>query len=165
MFSIIANKINSNDLNDAINNVRATRPFEVVRCGTDINLKLEPGYQGINVLKNSFFFPKITFDLNVNINPGDRIILLSQNDPVQNGIWSVVSIVSGYVNIQRPVDYSYNTPIRPGQFLIVIEGYYLGGAVIKNTTLEYDNNQNKINSYNGISPQYWTPYAYVNYVN
>jgi hypothetical protein len=164
MFSITTDKVTSDDLKAAVDNVRSTRPFEVVRCGSDINLKVEPGYQGINILKNSFFFPNVVFDLNVHLQAGDRIILFAQNDPVQNGIWSVVSIFAGYVNIQRPIDYAYNTPIRPGQFLIVIEGYYLGGAIIKNTTPEFDSNQNKINSYNGISAQYWTPYAYVNYV-
>ena len=158
----LKNTINTTDLKTTITNSRQTRPFEIVRCGSSSNLDVQPGYQGINILKDSYFFPNITFDSNVILFNGDRILLYGQTDPVQNGIWVVMSIVSGYVNIQRPPDYAKNTPIRSGQCVLITEGLSLAGIVFKNITSEYDSNQNKIINYNGTLPQYWDQYFQLN---
>lgn len=157
-FSLISDKVTTSDLKTAVENSRQTRPFELVRCATNYNIDLQPGYQGITILTNSYFFPNILFDVYVSLQPGDRILLYGQTDPIQNGVWTVMSIVSGYVNIQRPQDYAKNTPIRSGQCVLVTEGATIGGTIFKNITPEYDSNQNKIINYNGTSPQYWTEY-------
>ena len=163
MFSSLISNINlknltTTELRTTIENSRQTRPFEIVRAGSSSNLEVEPGYQGITILNNSYFFPNVFFDVDVQLQSGDRILLYGQNDPIQNGIWNVVSIVSGYVNIQRPPDYAKNTPIRTGQCVLVTEGQSIGGIIFVNATPEYDSNQDKIINYNGTSPQYWEPY-------
>ena len=167
MFSIISNNVSSNDLNEAVENVRSTRPFELVRTASYTNIKLEPGYQGSNVILNSYFFSDIEFDgfppiPGIIVQPGDRILLFGQTNKVENGLWSVVSKISGYVNIQRVTEYAQNTPIKSGQFIIIIEGLRLRGAIIKNETPQFDSNKNRIISYNGISEQIWKLYGYIN---
>lgn len=158
MFSSVIEKyVKQTDLQSSIENVRQTRPFELVRCGCYYNIDLQAGYQGINILKDSYFFPIMPID-GVTLQPGDRILFFAQNDPVQNGIWSVMSIISGYINIQRPSDYAKNTPIRSGQFVLIIEGQNVIGVLFKNITREFDDNQNKIINYIGTYPQYWEPY-------
>jgi hypothetical protein len=155
-------KLSTTELRTTIENSRQTRPFEIVRAGSSSNLVVEPGYKGITILNNSYFFPNVLFDVYVELQPGDRILLYGQNDPIQNGVWLVMSIVAGYVNIQRPTDYAKNTPIRSGQCVLVTEGQSIGGIVFLNITPEYDSNQNKIIAYNGTSPQSWTEYFKVN---
>ena len=151
-------KLNTTELRTIIENARQTRPFEIARAGSSSNLDVQPGYKGITILDNSYFFPNVLFDSYVGLLTGDRILLYGQNDPIQNGVWIVMSIVDGYVNIKRPPDYAKNTPIRSGQCVLITEGLSIGGIVFVNSTPEYDSNQNKIINYNGTSPQYWEPY-------
>ena len=164
-FSLISNKINTSDLKMAVENSRQTRPFEIVRSGSSSNLALQPGYKGDTILNNSYYFPNVLFDVYVALSPGDRILLYGQTDPIQNGIWTVMSVVSGYVNIQRPPDYAKNTPIRSGQCVLITEGATISGNIFRNTTQEYDSEQNKIISYNGTSPQYWQFYRTIYIIN
>ena len=153
------------DLRNSVENFRQTRPFEIARCAynaiLDGNLSIEPGYKGTTIINDSYFFVNTVIDVNVNLSPGDTILLYGQDDPIQNGIWTVISIVSGYVNIQRPPDYAKRTPIRSGQCVLIIKGENLHGRIFKNMTPEYDSNQNKIFSYNGFSPQNWEPYRFI----
>ena len=160
--NINSKKLTTTELRTTIENSRQTRPFETVRAGSSSNLQVEAGYKGITILNNSYFFPEVLFDVYVALEKGDRILLYGQNDPIQNGVWNVMSIVDGYVNIQRPPDYAKNTPIRTGQCVLITEGWSIGGIVFLNITPEYDSNQNKIINYNGTSPQYWTQYFKVN---
>lgn len=160
-------KLSTTELRTTIENVRQTRPFEIARASSSSNLDVQPGYKGITILENSYFFEKVLFDT-VELQIGDRVLLYGQNDPVQNGLWIVMSIINvysenqiiqnQYVNIKRPPDYSKNTPIRSGQCVLITEGSSNGGIVFVNSTPEYDSNQNKIINYNGTSPQYWEPY-------
>ena len=157
MFSVLTNKLSPSDLKNAVENNRQTRPFEIVRVASG-NIKLTVGYKGNTILKDSYYFTNGYLDGYIAPSPGDRILLYGQIDPIQNGIWDVMSIVSGYVNIQRPSDYAKNTPIRSGQCVLIAEGQTLTGYIYKNNTPEYDSNQNKIISYNGTSPQTWEQY-------
>jgi hypothetical protein len=230
MFSILSDNARASDLKNAVENSRQTRPFEIVQYARLENLVVEPGYKGITILRDSYFFPQ--FNTNP-LQPGDRILLYGQDDPIQNGVWNVMSLFAGYVNIQRPSDYNKNTLIRPGQYvlaflvdyiskfsgsisasnnILTVSGPVTGHPIVldmvlsgtnittgtkitgvgnnqtytispaptlnvnttikgtldvkspvifKNTTVEYDSNQNKINSYNGTSPQYWEFYRYI----
>ena len=155
--SVISKYVKQKDLQSSIESVRQSRPFELIRCGCYFNIDLQPGYKGINILKNSYFFPNIPID-GIVLQPGDRILFFAQNDPVQNGIWNVMSIIAGYINIQRPPDYDYNTPIRSGQFVLIAEGQNAIGVLFRNITREFDDNQNKIINYIGTHPQHWEPY-------
>lgn len=170
MFSVIPKNVSRSDFKAAFENSRQTRPFEFVRTGSSSNIPLTPGYRGNTVLKDSYYFTNILFDSlpfyygnppipYIELQTGDRILLYGQTNTIENGIWSVINIIDGYVNIQRPVDYAKNTPIRCGQCVLIYEGYQQSGIVFKNTTPEYDGNQNKIISYNGTSPQNWVPYV------
>ena len=159
-FSLISKYVNQSDLKLATESVRQSRPFEGVLCGSDVNIEITPGYKGSTILNNCYFFQNMIIDSNVILKPGDRILLFGQTDDRENGIWSVTSIISGYVNIQRPSEYDINTPIRSGQYVFITEGYKNGGILYKNTATEYDSNQNKIIIYNGTSPQNWEPYYF-----
>ena len=156
--SVTSNSIKQTDLRSAIENVRQTRPYEFVRCASYFNIDLQPGYKGNNVLRNSFYFQEAKID-DITLEIGDRFLLYNQIDPVQNGIWNVMSIDSGYITIQRPTEYAKNTPIRPGQFVLVVDGSTIRGVVFRNITREFDENQNKVISYNGTYPQSWEPYV------
>ena len=168
MFSIISENVSSSDLKNLIENSRQSRPFEIVRYAKNYDIPLQPGYQGINILKDSYFFPA---NLLQGVQPGDRILLTYQNptnsngfsSDIENGIWVVMSIVLGYINIQRPPDYAKNTPIRPGQCVLALENDLFVGLyqIYINTTPEYDSEQNKIISYNGTSPQTWQFYRFI----
>ena len=158
MFSIISENVSSSDLKNAVENSRQTRPFEIVQIAKHDYIPLQPGYQGITILKDSYFFPA---DLLLGIQAGDRILLTNQYfNPIDNGVWVVMSIVFGYVNIQRPPDYAKNTPIRQGQYVLALLNDDTVGdkRIYKNNTPEYDSNQNKIIVYNGTSPQTWQFY-------
>jgi hypothetical protein len=157
MFSLLSSKITFSDIKNEVENVRSSRPFEIVPVGSDTNINIKPGYKGSNVLYDSYYFTNMLFDSFLQIGPGDRILLYGQNNLIENGIWSVQSVVSGFVNIQRPPDYAKNTPIRTGQCVLITEGLKSGKIIINNTP-EYDSNQNKIISYNGTSPQNWVEY-------
>ena len=159
MFSISLNKVLYSDLKASVENARQTRPFEVVRTGSSSNRSITPGYKGNTILKDSYYFPNILFDSFIPLKNGDRILLYGQTNEIENGVWNVMSIVDGYVNIQRPTDYAKNTPIRTGQCVLVTEGQSIGGIVFLNITPEYDSNQNKIIAYNGTSPQSWEEYS------
>ena len=172
MFSIISENVSSSDLKTSVENARQTRPFEIVEIAKHTNIPLQAGYQGITILKDSYFFPA---DLLENtIQPGDRILLTNQNpitnltqvfsNDIENGIWIVMSKVLGYINIQRPPDYAKNTPIRPGQCVLALKNDQTIGykRIYINTTTEYDSNQNKIIAYNGTSPQRWQFYRILN---
>ena len=162
MFSILSNKLTYSDLKASVENARQTRPFEVVRTGSSSNRDIKPGYKGNTILKDSYFFTNILFDSFIPLKNGDRILLYGQTNEIENGIWNVMSIVNGFVNIQRPTDYAKNTPIRQGQCVLIVEGQTLSGKIFKNTTTEYDSNQNKIIAYNGTSPQTWQEYTSLN---
>ena len=162
MFSILSNKLTYSDLKTSVENARQTRPFEVVRTGSSSNRPITPGYKGTAILKDSYYFPNILFDTYIPLTSGDRILFYGQTNQIENGIWNVMSIITEeiqYVNIQRPADYAKNTPIRSGQYLLIAEGETLSGNIYKNTTPEYDSNQNKIIAYNGTSPQTWAFYT------
>lgn len=80
------------------------RPFKGVRAGANINIPLTVGYQGPDgnsAVDNSYYFNIDMFG-SKNLRFGDKILLYAQTDSTQNGIWNVVSVFSGYVNIQRP---------------------------------------------------------------
>ena len=158
MFSIISENVSSSDLKNSVENSRQTRPFEIVEIAKHMYIPLQPGYQGITILKDSYFFPA---DLLLGVQPGDRILLTYQYfNPIDNGVWVVMSIVLGYINIQRPPDYAKNTPIRSGQCVLALQNDQAVGEkrIYKNTTPEYDSNQDKIIGYNGTSPQTWQFY-------
>ena len=142
-------------------------PFDFIRCTININLDIKTGYKGNTVIFNSYFFPYQVFIGDsllgqIVLVPGDRFLLLGQNDPIQNGIWDVISIVDSnnisridgdYINIQRPKEYGKYVPIKTGQIVYSI----ITSKLYKNTTPQYLNG-NKITNYNGLSPQYWVFY-------
>jgi hypothetical protein len=161
MFSILSNKLIYSDLKTAVENGIQTRPFEIVRTGSSINIPIKPGYKGNTILKDSFNFLNRLFDTYIPLKPGDRILLYGQTNKVENGIWNVTSIIDGSTNIQRPDDYATNRPIRSGQYLLIVEGQSLSGKIYKNITPEYDSNGNKIIAYNGSSEQIWQDYRYL----
>ena len=165
MFYILSNKLTYSDLKTSVENARQTRPFEIVRTGSSSNRPITPGYKGTTIFKDSYYFPNILFDTYIPLQPGDRILFYGQTNPIENGIWNVMSIIQEeiqYVNIQRPTDYAKNTPIRSGQYVLIAEGSTLSGNIYKNTTPEYDSNGNKIIAYNGTSPQTWAYYSSLN---
>ena len=163
MFSILSNKLTYSDLKASVENARQTRPFEVVRTGSSSNRDIKPGYKGNTILKDSYFFTNILFDSFIPLKNGDRILLYGQTNEIENGIWNVMSIVNGFVNIQRPTDYAKNTPIRQGQCVLALKNDQTIGykRIYINTTTEYDSNQNKIIGYNGTSPQRWEFYRII----
>lgn len=159
---ITNNNINTTDLKTSVETYRQTRPFEIVRYGSSTHITITPGYKGSTIYKDSYYFPYRPFDADVQVQQGDRLLLYGQDDQIENGIWSILSIVNGYFNIQRPQDYAKSTPIRSGQYVLVNEGI-IGGIIFKNITPEYDGNNNKIINYNGTSPQNWEPFKRIYY--
>ena len=166
MFSITSENVTSSDLKNAVENARQTRPFEIVEIAKHNNILLQPGYQGITILKDSYFFPATLLPDTVRV--GDRILLTNQNPissigftfDIENGVWVIMSKVLGYINIQRPPDYAKNTPIRQGQCVLAFANDQVAEVkrIYINTTPEFDDNQNKIIGYNGTSPQRWQYY-------
>ena len=174
ILSILTENVSENDINNEVENYRQKRPFEIVMVAMYSNIEIMPLQNSNNSF--SISLQKLILNLNINVpnyifpfEAGDRILLYRQTDRKQNGIWTVMSIVSGYLNIQRPPDYADNTPIRPGQCVLVVNALpnVLKGAMYINTTSEYDSNQNKIISYNGKSSQYWTYFytIYTTFIN
>ena len=87
------------------------RPFKSVRAGKNSNIPLTAGYQGADgptYMVNSYYFSVDMFG-SANLRIGDKILLYAQTNSIENGIWSVSSIISGYVNIQRPLDPGVNS--------------------------------------------------------
>lgn len=80
------------------------RAFNGVRAGKSVNIPLSAGFQGPDGLiqkDNAYNFPINMFG-NGNLRFGDKILFYAQTDSSQNGIWNVVNVFSGFVNIQRP---------------------------------------------------------------
>ena len=104
-----------------------SKTFHIVRAGSKTNITLTPGYQGSFVIENGYYFPVEMFGSP--IEAGTKILLHAQTDLTQNGIWGVVSIVSGFANITRPVDYIEGFLINPGEVVLISEGSALSSRI------------------------------------
>ena len=106
---------------------QVSRTFQTVRTARNTNIPLTLGYQGAFEINNSYYFPVEMFGSP--LIAGNKILLYAQTDLTQNGIWGVVSIVSGFVNITRPIDYIEGFLINPGEVVLVSEGSALSARI------------------------------------
>ena len=84
------------------------KPLKTVRAGKNTNIPLTFGYQGPDAIDNSYYFNIEMFG-SANLRVNDKILLYAQTNSLENGVWDVVSIVSDYVNIRRPIDFKINS--------------------------------------------------------
>lgn len=104
------------------NNIQQGRPF-AVRAGNNNNIQLTLGYQGAIVIDNAYYFSNDIFNSPLSV--GEKILLYAQTDSTENGIWGVVSIVSGYVNVVKIKEYFNCFSVNPGEVVLLSEGIML----------------------------------------
>ena len=161
--SLISSKLTISDIKNVIEDSVQKRPIEFVRYSIGSNFNMETKNDETFYFNyNSFFnaLPPIVpvYQFYYNLYPrtlviDDRILFYSQSKAVNNGIWSVISIIDGIVTIKRPIEYSKNTRIRTNQHIISFEDKPYFSRIYKNITIEYINQNDKIINYNGLSPQ------------
>ena len=98
----------------------ASKTYHIACAGGKTNITLTPGYKGSFVIENGYYFPVEMFGSPIRV--GTKILLYSQTNLTENGVWVVISIVSGFVNIIRPVDYIEGFLVNPGEIVLISEG-------------------------------------------
>ena len=160
--SLISSRLTISDIKNIIEDSSQKRPIEFVRYSIGINFNMETKNDETFYFNYNSFFNAIPIDpvyaFYYNIYPrtlvvDDRILFYSQSNPINNGIWTVISIIDEIVTIKRPIEYSKNTRIRTNQHIISFEDIPYYSKIYKNITIEYINQNDKIINYNGLSPQ------------
>ena len=98
--------------------------YKMVVTAKNSNITLTAGYKGSIVVPNGYYFP-VAEMAGISISAGNKILFYAQTNLIENGIWGVVNIVDGFVNISRPVDYTEGFLINPGEIVLLSEGITL----------------------------------------